>query len=291
MKTKFIFTMLCSLLIFGANAQFKALKESVSKEINTAKAENSEKSEAQLWREAYFSGRPETAGPEVESFKENPPVKKESFTAKLERFKNEGFKVAVILSSAPTTTKPPTSGGTMDSKQITLAGSLPSMQEDFVPLLESFTAKMNETFGTDIFENVDIKTIPYREVQMGKVDDWEVTKYRMVLTYSITPQYNYQGTGNMTGDGKYEATFEVSLNVVGVEYVNEKKGVKMRYPIRTGNLGFYKSGRYETEENPGINSVEELHALVKPISGSELVAELQKLQDEKMTKFIEKRKK
>ena len=53
-----------------------------------------------------FAGRATTAGPDVASSKENVPVKKESFTAKLERYKSQGFKVAMVMSSGDVTTKP-----------------------------------------------------------------------------------------------------------------------------------------------------------------------------------------
>ena len=120
----------------------------------------------------YYTDRPTTAGPDVESSKENIPVKKETFSAKLKRYKDEGFKVAIILSSGSITTKPnnPNSTSTLMS-QVVLKGNVPSMKDDFVPLVENFAAKMNEAFETDLFEIVDMKKIPYKETKFGKVDD------------------------------------------------------------------------------------------------------------------------
>ncbi len=237
-----------------------------------------------------FEGRSTTAGPDVASDKDNVPVKKESFTAKLERYKAEGFKVAVFLYSGEVTTKAPDPNSTSDLlKNIMLKGSLPSMKSDFEPLLEGFITTMNETFNTDVFEVVDRSTIPYKEAKWGKVDDWGATKYKMVITYSANPMYDYEFASNM--GGKYSAALTVKLNVIATEFVNEKKGVKMKYPIRAGNLGFYKSTEWESEKNPEIKTIEELHALVNPPMGADLLAELQKEQDAKMDKFIEKRKK
>jgi len=229
-----------------------------------------------------FEGRPTTPGSDVESFKENLPVKKETFVAKLDRFKKEGFKVAVVLSSSEYTTKlqPPSSTTSMTT-QLTLKGTLPSIEAG--NLLESFTAKMNETFGTDIFEAVDKTKIPYKESKWGKVDDWEVTKYRMVATLLISPVYDYNITSS-----KYSGELQVSLSAPIVEYVNEKKGIKMKYPVRGGSLGFYKSAKYESDNNPNIENIEELQALVNPPSGDELVSKIKEEYEANIEKYIEK---
>lgn len=234
-----------------------------------------------------FEGRPTSAGADVASDKDNVPVKKETFTAKLERYKSYGFKVAVVFYSGEIMTKAPNpSATTSASTQKTLKGSIPSLKNELTPLIEGFTATMNETFGTDIFEVVDMATIPYKALKFGNVDDWGPTKYKMVMSYSASPVYDYTFSG-----GKYSAELTVNLNVVATEYVNDKKGVKMKFPIRAGNLGFYKSASYESETDPGLKSVEELHALVNPPMGADLLMELQKTQDSNMDKFIEKRKK
>jgi len=233
-----------------------------------------------------FAGRPTSAGSDVASNKENVPAKKETFTAKIDRYKAEGFKVAVVLFSGDIKTKAPIPTATTSvSTQITLEGSLPSVKEDLAPLLESFTATMNESFNTDIFEIVDMNAIPYKETKFGKVDDWGATKYKMVVMYYAEPIYDYMLSGS-----KYSAALNVNLNATATEFVNEKGDVKMKYPIRAGNLGFFKSGVYETETDPGLKTIDELHALVNPPMGADLLAELQKEQDANMDKFIEKRK-
>lgn len=234
-----------------------------------------------------FAGRPTTPGAEVASDKENLPVKKETFTAKLERFKSEGFKVAVIIVTAPIKTKLPVSNATATtSRQLVLDGSLPSMASDLAPLARSFAEQMNKAFSTDIFEVVDLSTIPYREVSLGKVDDWGATIYKMIASYSITPTYDY----NLYSD-KYTASLTVNLAMYMTEYVNEKKGIKMKYLVRGTSLGFYKSPSISSDNNPEYSNIDELHAAVNPPMGADLVTELQQLQDKKMAKFIEKRKK
>jgi hypothetical protein len=160
------------------------------------------------------------------------------------------------------------------------------MASDLAPLAESFAGTMNEAFATDVFEIVDASIIPSKEGKFGKVYDWGSTKYKMVVSYAASPMYDYT-----LSNGKYEAALTVNLNVTATEFVNEKKGVKIKYPIRAGNLGFFKSERYESDTDPGFKSIDELHTSVNPPMGADLLAELQKQQDENMDKFIEKRKK
>jgi len=238
----------------------------------------------------YFANRSTTAGPDIESSKENIPVKKETFAGKLQRYKDNGFKVAVVLSSGPIKTKPinPNSPSTL-TRQLVLKGNIPSMKNDFTPLVENFVAKMNNTFETDLFEIVDMKKIPYKESKFGKIDNWEITKYKMVIVYNISPQYDYSVSGTSTNE--YTAKFIVHSSAPGHEYVNTKKGVKTKFPIRMGNMGFYTGKSLDSKSNLEVKTVQELHDLVNPITGADLVVELQKLQDEKIVKYINALKK
>ena len=281
MKIRTLLTIALSLTTIFAFSQLKGLKDQIKSEVSASAESNVDDERAQ-----YFEGRPTSPGPDVESFKENVPVKKESFSDKLARFKTEGFKVAVVLSSGAIKTKPmPVGTSSTVTVQKTLEGSLPSMRGDFEGMAEKLTSELNSAFATDVFELVDISKIPYREARLGKVDDWEVTKYRLVMTYTVQPEYDYNYSMN-----KYNGDFVVNLNLVGTEYVNEKGDVKMKYPLRSGNLGYYKKA-YAADEEPGITTVQELNAIVVPLAGDELVAELQKQQDENLPKIIEKLKK
>ena len=238
----------------------------------------------------YFTDRPTTAGPDVESSKENIPVKKETFAAKLQRYKDNGFKVAVVLSSGSITTKPNNSNSTSSlTSQIILKGNVPLMKDDFVPLVENFAAKLNEAFDTDVFEIVDMKKIPYKETKFGKADNWETTKYKMVITYNIDPKYDYSAAG--VPNPEYNAKFIVNLNAPAIEFVNTKKGVKTKFPIRMGNMGFYTGKSLDSKTEFEVKTTQELHDLVNPITGADLVVELQKIQDEKIIKYIGKLKK
>ena len=240
-------------------------------------------------QEDPFAGRSTTAGPDVASSKENVPVKKETFSAKIERYKKEGFKVAMVLNSGPikTIAPPATAAATTSaSSQFMLEGSLPSMHKEMTPLLEELTSKLNEEFNTDIFEIVDMSKIPYKEAKIGKVDAWDQTIYRMVITLYATPAYDYNKFGS-----KYSASLKVNMNATGLEWTNEKGKVKIKYPIRTGNLGNYTSSEYESETDPNFKFIDDVQAAVDSPRGDALVAQLQQIEDENLPKFIEKLKK
>ena len=154
------------------------------------------------------------------------------------------------------------------------------------PLLVSLTNRLNEEFQTDLFEIVDMSKIPFKETKMGKADAWDLTKYRTVITLYATPVYDYNKFGS-----KFSATLKVDMSVTGMEWTNEKGKVKIKYPIRSGNLGNYKSPEYESEEDPHFKFIDDVKAAVDSPSGSALVAELQKIEDENLAKFIDKLKK
>jgi hypothetical protein len=226
--------------------------------------------------------RPLKPGPDIASDKLNEPEKKETFVDKLNRYKSEGFKVAVVLLSDDIFTPAPI--GSNVAATIVLEGTVPSEAATLLPLAESFAKSMNEAFATDIFEVVDLSKIPVKETNFGKVDDWAATKYKMVVSCVATLTYEY--TFYMD---KYEGQLTAALGVTGTEYVNTKKGIKMKYPIRKA-IGNYKSQAYSSEANPNITTVAELHELVNP-SIDDLLAELMKQQEEKLPGLIEKLKK
>ena len=234
------------------------------------------------------TGRALKVSPEIASDKPNVPVKKETFVAKLDRYASEGFKAAVVISVPDSLfsrgADPNSMGSSATTGTVVLYGGIP-IDTDFTPIAENFAKAMNEEFNTEVFEVVDDMNIPLKEGQWRGLD-WSSTKYRMVITYSISLVYSY--TNYMD---KYKGVLEVTQRITGTEYVNEKGKVKMKYPIKGGNMGAYNSPAWESESNPNISRTLEIHKLVDPPMGAELVAELVKEQNSSMPKFIEKQRK
>lgn len=288
-----IFCLMAS-MAFGQIKGLNALKTPEQKEAQAAQEKAQKAREAEL--DAYFGGRTTSPGPEVASDKQNIQAKKETFASKLERYKAEGFKVAVVVSSPAIKTTAPTA----DEKKpeelgymghtITLSGSLPSIKSDLSPLVEGYVSSMNEAFSTDLFEIVDISTIPYNDGKWGKSDDWSSTKYKMVVTFLANASYSYRFSSSV--DDEYIGSLTVHLSATAAEYVyDKKKGFKIKYIVRTGGLGYYQSTEWKSESDPGLKTIEELQQVVNPPMGADLLVELQKEQDSKMDAYIEKRKK
>ncbi len=227
---------------------------------------------------------------DIQTTKTNVPAKKESFAAKIERYQNEGFKAAVVISISPLATARPSSGSgpTMlneatDSKDLVLEGETRMDKSDFTSLAEAYATKMNETYATDIFVVVDPAVIPTRSTKVaGDVPDWGQTIYKMVVSYSIYPKYQFDKSGD-----KYTAKYLVNQAAPIIEYINDKKGIKMKYPVRMGGLGFYTVS-HEGEDLAGLTTIDELNAIVNPPLGTDLAAKLTEAMHEKMPDYLKK---
>jgi len=280
MKTKFLLTIIFILVATMGYSQFKALM----------KAAGGESAEYLELRDEYFSGRPEVASAEVESFKENHPAKKETLNEKMKRFKSEGFQVAVILDIRKSikTVPPMDDESKVTRHNMMLEGSLPNLTNDELKgLIESYVDKMNEEFSTDIFEAVDIKTIPFRQLKNKRVDDWEVTKYRMVVTIQLTTEFYYTYEVEKKKPVDFHGFLSAGIRAPAHEYVNEKKGVKKEKILRPAALGGFATETYKPEGNPKITQLAELQALINAPLGSDLGLKLKENFDAYSDKYIE----
>lgn len=281
MKTRLLLTMMFILVATIGYSQLKALKNSIKKE-------GGEGAEYLEMRDEYFSGRPEVASADVESFKENHPAKKESLNDKMARFKSEGFKVAVVLAPRKSIkTAPPVPESNDARKNMMLEGSLPNLTDDELKgYIENYTAKMNKQFSTDIFEAVDIKTIPFRQLKSKRVDDWEVTKYRMVVTIELTTLYYYTYVVEKKQPVDFNATLTASIRAPAYEYVSDKKGVKKEKVLRPAHLGGFVTETFEPETNNEITQVSELQSLINAPLGADLASKLKENLDAYFDEYI-----
>ncbi len=83
-------------------------------------------------------------------------------------------------------------------------------------------------------------------------------------------------------------SYHIIVNGADYQY-DKKKGVKIKSAFNT-NIGNYKVSM-EQEEAFGVETVQELDAIVNPPKGADLVQELEDEQAKKFGKFIEKLKK
>ncbi len=244
-----------------------------------------------------FEGRPTEASSDVAQAKENVPVKKESFKDKLARISADGNKVGVLSTAGSVYVKeykkPQGSTTQLDTKvDAGVKGELAGVQglEEFGPWLVS---QLNDKFGTDVFELVDINKIPYKEVKvfssMQKVDDWWSTKYKMVATYNIDCYYEAYTEGEVTSDARsFIGSFSVDTRLYILEYFIGKKGGTQKYIVNGRQMGSYNSEKYKGKEDTEVGSIEELAELVAKKSDSEIVEMLNAERESHLQKALGK---
>jgi len=283
MKTKLLLTATLCLIASVSFSQLKSLAG-----VGISDEEKAMKEEMKKREEARFAGRPETPGEDITNFNENVPAKKEKFTDKMARFKSEGFEVAVVLNSGKIYTTPITSGLTKEEfdkfHNVSLEGSLTSMYDSFTAIRDSYIAKMNKTYNTDVFVPVNMKNIPYREIKGHKVDNWEDTKYKIYIILTIQPEYSYGVAKNKD----YSAKLLVNIYAPIMETYNAKGKVKIKQHVLNAGLGRYESETTKFAAKPDITKIEELAELVNTPSTEDIITKLQEAYNERIDKYIEK---
>jgi len=246
-----------------------------------------------------FEGRSTEASPDVAQAKDNVPVKKESFKDKLTRISADGNKVGVLFATRPSYVKAykyPTQPTMMeqqaDKQDAGVTGELPSLDglEEFGSWMVS---QLNETFGTDVYELVDISKIPYKEVKvfstMQKVDDWWSTKYKIVVNYNMGAYYEAYTEVKATTDDRYfygSYSFNSTLGIL--EYFIGKKGGTQKSIVNYKSMGAYKSEKYQGDKDTEVGTIEELSGLVARKSDAEIVDMLKAERGPKLENALKK---
>jgi len=246
-----------------------------------------------------FKGRSTEVSPDVAQTKENTPVKKESFKDKLSRISADGNKVGVLFRSGSiyvrkykNPAQPTMIEASADKQDAGVTGELPAMEgsDEFGPWM---VGQLNETFGTDVFELVDIGMIPYKEVKvfnsMQKVDDWWSTKYKIVVNYNMDAYYEAYTENKATTDDRYfYGLFSCDSRLQILEYFIGKKGGTQKYIVSNKAMGAYKSDKYEGDENTNVETIAKLSELVEKKSDAEIVEMLKAERGPKLEKALQK---
>ncbi len=236
----------------------------------------------------YGQDRPSEAGADIASPSDNVPPKKETLTNKVKRFKDAGYKIAVLFRTPDVYVNNPTPSGPGTStmvKPIILKASEP-VCDCFPDKTDEVIAKLNAQYGTDIFEKVDLSQIPQRTALGASMDDWWNTKYKAVLNISVTNQY---GLSIISGKKEVTADYKTTLSILFQEMINEKKG-KMKILGQAASAVFTESYKAEVivEEEWGISDIRE--NLGGP-SEDELTSAFDASYNETFGKFLERLKK
>jgi len=214
-----------------------------------AKTQEELKAEKQAALDKLYANRSSSVSPEYASAKDNVPVKKETFDAKIKRIKADGNKIGVRLVVLPARTVQPESGTTQVTPTMQVEGEY--MDESLMAAGQQFVDELNQLFNTTDFELIDMRNIPYREVKVvgttTRIDDWWATKYKVVFAYTLDPRLEpaYQNSG-----GKTQWTVAVNMlqSLIATEYIGANNATKQDILTQILNMGGFRTPVYAQEE-------------------------------------------
>lgn len=213
------------------------------------KSQEELKAEKQAAMDKLYANRPSSVSPALASAKDNVPVKKETFDAKIKRIKSDGNKIGVRLILMPARTVQVESGTMQMAPTPQVEGEY--MDESLMAAGQQFVDELNQLFNTTDFELIDINTIPYREVKVlgntTRVDDWWATKYKVVFAYTLDPRLE---PGNQNAGGKIQWTVTVNMlqSLVATEYIGPVSSTKQDILTQILNMGGFRTPVYAQEE-------------------------------------------
>ncbi len=262
-----------------------------------AKFKNS-KADAKAKYEAKKASRPSTAPASIAEAKPNVPVKKESFTMKINRIKSDGNKVGVLFANPYVYIKPPV-GSTSGSGGMSLGMSSPAKgnghpkdtvvaYSELKALGQSFVEKMNTAFDTDVFELIEnTDQVPLRK-SFGSflIDDWWATKYKVLMTYSVDTYYDISKSS-----GKYSGDFRATSHLTAMEFMLKKGKPSQKVVVGMAAMGNYHKSLKESEDD-SIKTIADIQDQMDGgATGSEIYETLLSERVASLDKLIAKKKK
>jgi len=223
--------------------------------VKTVKTMEEVKAAQKAALELAYAGRTTTTSPEVASAKDNTPVKKETFAAKLARIKADGNKVGVVLDLKPVRSNPAERMmSSAMSTPVPVDGSF--MDESLVAIGPEFLKELNTALNTTDLELIDLQKIPYRDVTImgvpGRVDDWWATKYKIVFVLTVDPWIK---TVNETfgGDVTFNATLNYFTYLVVTEYIGSPTSKEQDILGQVQNMGSFNMSYSQKEPNTDLH--------------------------------------
>lgn len=210
-----------------------------------AKSQAELKAEKQAAIDKVYANRSSTVSSEMTSAKDNVPVKKETFDAKIKRIKADGNKIGVRLIVMPARTVQLQSGTMQMAATPQLEGEY--LDESLKAAGQQFVDELNIAFNTTDFELIDMDAIPYRVVKIlgspTRMDDWWATKYKVVFAYTLEPRLE---PGSQNADGKAEWLGAVNMlqSLIVTEYIGASSSTKQDILTQILNMGGFRTPNY-----------------------------------------------
>ena len=195
--------------------------------------------------------RPTAISPEFASVKDNIPVKKETFGAKMSRIKADGNSIGVYLRLEPVHV-PSTAGDiTVSFKQpINIPGAY--MDESLVASGAEFVQELNNALGTTDIELIDITKIPYRDGSTlgmaSHVDNFWATKYKVVFFFNVDPRLETIHD-SFDGPPKFNAVLNLVNSLIVMEYIGGPTSKDQDIFTTVNHLGTFRSPTFVQQDD------------------------------------------
>ncbi len=194
--------------------------------------------------------RPTTVAPEMASVKDNIPVKKETFGAKMNRIKADGNSIGVYLRLEPVHGST-TAGDTLGFKKpIIIPGEY--MDESLVASGAEFVQELNNALGTMGIELIDINKIPYREGStlgmVSHVDNFWATKYKAVFFFNVDPRIETI-RDSFDSPPKFNAVLNLVNSLIIMEYIGGPSSKDQDIVATVNNLGTFRSPTFVQQDD------------------------------------------
>jgi len=235
-----------------------------------------------------FVNRTETPSSENASAKDNVPVKKETFAAKLDRIKTDGNKVGVILYLEPVRVNPPDASGNIMGANLTDYTKVDGeyMDESLRATANDFVLELNQALNTSMIELIDINTVPYRQTKFGRLDDWWASRYKVVFAYTLDPRIR-SSNEEIGGKIKFTASLNMITSLIVREYIGGPTATKQDIITQVLNMGSFVTPTFAQEEQmTGVKAIYDktLEKLAVP-----LLSKIKEERADAIKKLVEKK--
>lgn len=252
------------------------------------KTDDELRAEREQNQQKIFGNRTETPSPENASARDNVPVKKETFAAKLNRIKADGNKVGVILYLEPVRVNPPDATGNVVGANLTDYNKIEGeyLDESLAAAATEFVAELNQALGTSIIELIDINTIPYRQTKFGKLDDWWASKYKVVFAYSLDPRIR-SSNEEVGGKVKFTASLNMIQSLIVREYIGGPDATKQDIITQVLNMGSFVTPIYAQDDQ--ITDVKTIYDKTLEKLAVPILSKVREERADGVKKLVEKR--
>lgn len=232
-----------------------------------------------------FANRTTTPSSENASAKDNLPVKKETFAAKMQRIKSDGNKIGVMLALNPVRVPPPTGTTNVSfSQPVAVEGEY--MDESLRAAVSQFVQELNQALGTTEIELIDINSIPYRQTKFGRLDDWWASKYKVVFAYSLDPQLRTSNE-EIGGKVKFTASLNMITSLVVWEYIGGPGATKQDILAQVLNMGSFVTPTFAQEDQ--ITDVKMIYEKTLIKLGTPILEKMRAERADSVKKLVEKK--